>query len=69
MLGTIPVILGALLYHGPTIGQAGYYRYALDFLPIWLVVIAPWTDGPKRRRFTLACLAWSVLYFYLTAGR
>ncbi|MFH1417929.1 MAG: hypothetical protein ABII12_06550 [Planctomycetota bacterium] len=69
MLGTIPVIFGTLLYHGPTIGQAGYYRYALDFLPIWLVVIAPWTDGPKRRWFTLACLAWSVLYFYMIVGR
>jgi hypothetical protein len=32
---------------------------------VWLVVVAPWTDGPRRRWFTLACVAWSVFYFYM----
>ncbi len=65
MLGTLPVILAQLMYHGPSLGQAGYYRYTPDFVIIWLVVIAPWTSGGRRTWLTLACVAWSAFYFYM----
>lgn len=65
MLSTLPVIFVALIWHGPIEGSPGYYRYTLDFGLIWLAVIAPWTETPKLRRLTLACLAWSVFYFYM----
>lgn len=65
MLVTVPVMIANLCYHGPTLTQAGHNRYALDFLLVWLVVIAPWTDGPRRRWFTLGCLGWSVFFFYM----
>jgi len=64
MLGTIPVILIGLMWHGPIEGSSGYYRYTLDYSLIWMAVITPWTTGPVRRWIVLACLAWSVFYFY-----
>jgi hypothetical protein len=63
MLGTLPVMLGLLCYHSPGYIEHGYSRFALDFLPIWLLVIAPQTRGGWRTWFTLACTAWSLLYF------
>ena len=63
MLGTLPVMAGLLCYHSPGYMEHGYNRFALDFLPIWLVVIAPWTRGGWRSWFTLGCVAWSLLYF------
>jgi len=65
MLATLPVMTGILFYHDPGFIQFGYMRYALDFIPIWLVVIAPWTRGGWRTYFTIACTAWSMLYFSL----
>ncbi|HVP11020.1 MAG TPA: hypothetical protein VMV94_07515 [Phycisphaerae bacterium] len=65
MLSTLPVIFVALIWHGPIEGSPGYYRYVLDFGLIWLAAIAPWTAGPRCRWLTLACLAWSVFYFYM----
>ena len=43
--------------------RVGYYRFALDWLPVWLMAIAPWAVERWRRYFTLGCLAWSGLYF------
>lgn len=63
MLGTLPVMLGVLCYHSPGYMEHGYSRFALDFMPIWLLVIAPQTKGRLRTWFTLACTAWSLLYF------
>ena len=65
MLSTLPVIFVAMIWHGPIEGSPGYYRYTLDFGLIWLAVIAPWAVGPRGRWITLACLAWSVFYFYM----
>jgi len=67
MLATIPVILADLAYHGPIDGSPGYHRYTLDFVLIWLAVIAPYADSSSRRGWTLAALAYSVCYFYLIA--
>ncbi len=49
MLSTLPVMLGILCYHSPGFMEHGYSRFALDFVPIWLLVIAPMTRGPWRR--------------------
>ena len=65
MLITAPLMVAILCYHGPTLASVGHNRYALDFLLIWLAVVAPWTDGPRRRWFTLACTAWSTFFFYM----
>ncbi|MBN2559871.1 MAG: hypothetical protein JXQ75_02945 [Phycisphaerae bacterium] len=63
MLGTLPVMIGLLCYHSPGYMEHGYSRFALDFLPIWLVVVAPHTRGGWRTWLTLGCTAWSLLYF------
>lgn len=65
MLGTLPVILGLMGYHTTGANQAGYYRYALDFIPIWLVVVAPYICEGRWKWITPACLAYSALYFRL----
>jgi hypothetical protein len=63
MLGTLPVMFGLLCYHSPGYMEHGYNRFALDFLPIWLAVVAPATMGRRRTWFTLGLVAWSLLYF------
>lgn len=63
MLGTVPVVAGLLLYHNTGYFQPGYYRFSLDFLPIWLGVIAPFVWGRVRTPLLIVILAWSVLYF------
>lgn len=63
MLSTLPVIAGLSMYHSPGFLQYGFCRFSLDFLPIWLAVIAPWTRGGWRTWFTLSCTALSLLYF------
>ncbi|MFQ5424400.1 MAG: hypothetical protein ACE5F9_10525 [Phycisphaerae bacterium] len=62
------VVIGTfLMYHATGAQNKGYFIYALDFLPVWLVIIAPWTLRGRHRQVTLACLAWSVLYFQMIA--
>ena len=63
MLGTLPVMAGLLCYHSPGFLENGYSRFALDFLPVWLAVVAPQTRGGWRTWFTLVTVAWSLLYF------
>lgn len=65
MLGTLPVIAGLMCYCTTSANDAGYYRYSLDFIPIWLLVIAPYTTGRRGVPLTLACLGYSALYFRL----
>jgi hypothetical protein len=65
MLASLPVIATVLMYHWHGASPTGYYAYGSDFVPIWLVVIAAWTASGWRRSFTLACLAWSALYFHI----
>ena len=67
MLSSLPVIGAFLAYHGRGAMTVGYFTYALDFLPVWLVVIAPWAVEGWRRWFTLGCLAYSALYFNVLA--
>jgi len=63
MLSTLPVMLGLLFYHTTGFMQIGYNRFALDFIPIWLVIVAPFTRGGWRTWFSLGAAAWSLLYF------
>lgn len=65
MISTLPIIAALAAYHGPGFGSPGYYRYSMDFVIVWLAVIAPWTAGPTRRWVTIGCAAWSVFYFYM----
>lgn len=65
VLSTLPVIALLLCYHTTGADGDGYYRYSLDFVPVWLLAVAPETTGPRGRPLTLACLAFSALYFYL----
>jgi len=63
MLCTLPIIGALLLYHGTGMMQYGYWRFSLDFAPVWLVAAAPWLTSGWRRWATLPCIAWSVAYF------
>ena len=65
MLCSIPIVCGHLLYHNTGFVQHGYYRFALDYLPVWLVVATPWLTTGWRRWATLACIGWSLSYFAL----
>lgn len=68
MLATIPIMIGLAMYHSPGYMEHGYNRFALDFLPIWLLCIAPYSLGGKHRWrtwLTLGFAAWGILYFNL----
>lgn len=65
MIASFLVIPVLLCYHTTGAAQAGFFRFSLDFMPIWLMVLAPYTAGGRRAWFALACLGWSVLYFQL----
>ncbi len=65
MLCTVPIIVVLLLYHGTGQRQYGYYRFALDFIPVWLVVAGPGLVRGPLKYVTLTCVAWSVAYFAL----
>ncbi|HVP13109.1 MAG TPA: hypothetical protein VMV94_18180 [Phycisphaerae bacterium] len=63
MLASFLVMIAVMGYHTTGAQRAGFYRYSLDFIPIWLVVIAPYITTRRYIPFTLACLAYSTLYF------
>lgn len=68
MLSSGLVIFGLLCYHTTGSVQHGFWRFGLDFAPIWLVVIAPYLCKGRRRWITLGCLAYSALYFCVLCG-
>jgi hypothetical protein len=63
MFCSLPIIGALLMYHGTGQRQYGYWRFSLDFVPIWLVVAAPYLTTGWRRWPALACVAWSLAYF------
>lgn len=67
MLASLLVIAGLWGYHTTGSRDCGHYRYALDVVPVWLLVIAPYTEVPRGRRWTLACLAYGAMYAALVA--
>jgi hypothetical protein len=64
MLLSFVVVVALLMYHNTGWRQPGYHRFALDFLPVWLMVIAPYCWGRYRTPLTLLAVAWSVWYFH-----
>ncbi len=46
--GSLLVMAGLACYHSPGYISHGYSRFALDFLPVWLVMVAPYTFGDAR---------------------
>lgn len=67
MLCSLAVIAGLLCYHTTGSVQRGFYRFALDFAPIWLAVVATGGFAGRRRWVILAMLAYSAFYFHLLA--
>lgn len=65
MAGSLAVMLTVSCYCTTSVMSAGYYRYALDFIPIWLLIIAPHVLGSSGRVWTLLALVWSAVYFNL----
>ncbi|RIK68500.1 MAG: hypothetical protein DCC65_02580 [Planctomycetota bacterium] len=66
MLASFAVVGGLLCFHNTGYIQPGYYRFALDFIALWLVIIARhFTADPWRARLTIGAFAWSILYFNL----
>ena len=63
LLCSLAVMLPMLAYHATGQPQRGYHRFSLDFLPVWLAIIAPLCNGPTARRWATACVLWSVAYF------
>ncbi len=77
LLCSFAVMLGDMCYHSPGFLQSGYSRFALDYLPVWLVLAAgSMFDDPRRTPteqknaawgwrnwITAACVAWSLFYF------
>lgn len=65
MLSSVAVVFCLLCYHTSGSVQHGFYRFALDYAPVWLVVIAPYVSHGRRRWITIGCLAYSALYFHV----
>lgn len=63
MLASLAVLLGLLCYHSPGFMQVGYNRFALDFVPVWLLLVARDSRGGRRTWCTLCAAAWGLLYF------
>lgn len=64
MLASFVVVFGFLCYHNTGSLQRGFHRFSMDVVPIWLIVIAPYAVTRRALPFTLACLAYSTLYFH-----
>lgn len=65
MVGSLVVMFAVNCYYSTASNHTGYYRYSIDFLPIWLLVIAPYILGPSGRVWTILALVWSAVYFNL----
>lgn len=63
MICTFLIMAALLCYHTPGHWGHGYSRFTMDFMVVWLVVIAPFTRGKWQTNVTFACTAWSVWYF------
>lgn len=64
MLASLVVMFGFLCYHNTGSLQRGFHRFSMDVVPIWLIVIAPYAVSRRALPLTLACLAYSTLYFH-----
>jgi hypothetical protein len=62
-LASLGVIAFFLFYHSHGACSHGFHSYPMDFLPLWLVILAPWTSTPRGRTITLLTFCYSALYF------
>jgi|CXWL01.1.fsa_nt_gi hypothetical protein len=63
MLTTLVIVFVDLCYHTTGSQDSGYFRYALDYIPIWLLVMAKCLDRPSQRYCLMLGIAYSCLYF------
>lgn len=63
MLCSFAVVAILMTYHNTGWRQPGFNRFSLDFVPIWLMVIAPYLWGRWQTPLTIAFVAWSVWYY------
>lgn len=63
LLSTLPVIFGLLLYHSPGYAQIGHSRFSLDFLPIWMAALCPFSCRGRRGWALIGLSALALLYF------
>ena len=64
LLVSVVVIYAALLFwHGTGAHQRGYNRYALDYVPVLVVLVAASCVTGWRRWVSVVLIAWSVVYF------
>lgn len=59
MLSSLPIILGHLTYHNSGYPEIGY-RFALDYLPVWFMVVARFT---RLGHWAVLAIVWSLYYF------
>lgn len=68
MLTGAALIVALLLYHNTGYIQPGYYRFCLDFLPAWLLIVATGAArSPDRSGWMIAAAAWSMIYFRMVS--
>ncbi len=65
MLTSCLVALVLCGYHATGSVQPGYYRFALDFVPVWLAVGAATPAGGRWRTISIAAAGWGIAYFAL----
>ena len=63
LAAAVLVFVGLMFFHTTGEEQRGYNRFALDFMPALLAVIAPTCFAGRRRWVSLAMVMWSVVYF------
>lgn len=63
LLTALAIMAVQMTYFNTGYAQRGYSRFALDFLPALLVLIAPCVGTGLRRFITPVLAAWSLLYF------
>lgn len=63
MAAGVAVMIAVLCYHSTGWVQPGFYRFALDFAPVWMAVGARSLGEGGLRRASVCCGVWSVLYF------
>jgi len=68
MLGSFAVMTALLTYHNTGFDQRGCHRFALDFIPVWLAVIAPQVAAGRGRYWLIAAATFSTLYYTTLLG-
>jgi hypothetical protein len=65
LVAAAAVFAALMCFHGTGFEQRGYNRFSLDYLPVLLVLVAPYCCEGWRKWLSLAMVVWSVIYFRL----